>query len=470
MKVRRSVVLGALFLILIPVVGATYYQLSFQGMEVGADTVDAGDELNVTANIVNLRQSPYTDLQVMSYLVREEDSAEVGRWTLVEDLDLAGREFHTVDAAVPVPPDAIAGDHRLQVAVVTPAGTPMALISDTVTVESDADQPALTFGQSGVYLISERVVTGNNSVRTIELPTFGTEGENLLPNRNFSITFDLTNPGDQDVDASADITVTPTYGDGEPIRSYSRDLGTIAGGETSNHSFTERISEPGTYEVSVTLRDGADEEISSSSVRLVIAGGGGSIIDLNNQQDTYASNEEVSMGTTIVGPADGDTVVRGAYLRMEVLKDGSVVEQQDRSITELPFSPEEYSFSFAAPEQLEEYTVRMTLGNQDTVYDTYTASYQPLEAERTFTESGQVRESGMCYDNGVCTAAEYDRGGCFDCVDVDERPEPVSETNNQTDPDDTDDQQETDGDRSLIYGGMAGIVILAGIVYLWRRR
>lgn len=467
---RRTAVFGALFLMLIPVVGATYYQLSFQGMQLGSETVDAGSDLNVTANIVNMRESPYTDLQVVAYLVRDDDSTQVAQQTLVEDLDLAGREFHTVDASVDVPADAVSGDHLVQVAVVTPAGTPMAIISERVNVEGDTDEPVLSFGQSGVYVVSERVVTGNNSVRTIELPSFGTEGENLLPDRNFSIDFELQNPGEVDVDASADISIAPTYGSGETVRSYSRDLGTIAGGETANYSFTERISEPGTYEVRVTIRDGSGEEIGESSVRLVIAGGGGSIIDLNNQQDTYGSGEEVGMDASVVGPADGDTVIRGAYLRMEVMKDGAVVEEREQSITELPFSPEEYSFSFDAPEQLQEYTVEMTLGKDDTVYDTYTASYQPLEAEKTFTESGQVQESGMCYDDGVCTAAEYDRGGCFDCVDVDQRPEPVADDTNQTDDDTDDDEPEQDGSRSLIYGGVAAAVVLAGIVYLWRRR
>lgn len=419
----RKSILGVLLIAGITFGAAAYYQVSFRGLDVAETQVDAGGSIDLQTNVVNLKKSPYTDLSVAASLVRRSDGSRVVEQELVSDLDLAAREIRNIDATVPVPADAVSGDHVLRIAATTPAGTPMAVISEDITVDNTRDQPSLVFDERGVYIQSEKVVVGENTVMRFELPSFGTEGENVLPDRTFDVRMALTNPGSEPVSADATISITPTYStEADSVESFTRDLGTIEPGATEEYSFSTQVTQPGTYVVRASVTGDEGQDLADGEVRLVIAGGGGSIVDLDNAQDTYTAGETASLTASVVGPADGSTEIRDAFLRLEVTKDGSVVERRETTIDRLPFTPEDHKFSFTPDNDLEQYTVRLTLGKGDTVYDTYTASYEPLHAERMLSEDGQVRTAGQCYDDGTCTAAEYDAGGCYDCIGVEERP------------------------------------------------
>ncbi|MDY6777566.1 MAG: hypothetical protein SVU32_02800, partial [Candidatus Nanohaloarchaea archaeon] len=95
---------------------------------------------------------------------------------------------------------------------------------------------------------------------------------------------------------------------------------------------------------------------------------------------------------------------------------------REQTIDRLPFNPVDRTFSLSAPQDLQQYTLRVVLGKGDTVYDTFTASYEPLTVERKLTASGQVKKAGACFTDGVCTQEEYEIGSCYDCIGVETPP------------------------------------------------
>ncbi|MDY6777035.1 MAG: hypothetical protein SVU32_00080, partial [Candidatus Nanohaloarchaea archaeon] len=111
----------------------------------------------------------------------------------------------------------------------------------------------------------------------------------------------------------------------------------------------------------------------------------------------------------------------------EILKEGNTVVEKQKMIDRLPFNPATRTFSFQAPTSLQDYRLRVVLGKGDRVFDTFEARYQNLVAERVLTGSGQVREKGACFDNGKCTSQEYQIGTCYDCRNVEQPPQKVSQ-------------------------------------------
>jgi len=423
-------------LALVLLIGATgtaeFYQVSFKGMDIGADTVQTDESLDIEANLANLAQEPYTDIQVTASLIRETDRTRMTQVTVAEDIDLGPRELHALQTGLSIPSDIPQGNYTILLQAYTPAGIPMTFLSEDITIENPESVTSVSFGNQGVYIVSPTIVVGDNIASRYSLPSFGSQGENVLPDTSFNITFSLTNDGSEPIDPAASARIVPTYTtDDEPIKSLEEDLGDLSPGESREYEMTTSVETAGTYVIEVEVRDG-QTSLGENEVRLVISGGGGSIIDMQNAQDTYEQGEQVRVDAQIVGPADGSTVVEDAYLRMEVLKDGQTIDQEEQTIDELPFNPRQTSFNLTADEELDEYTMRLVLGKGDTVFDTYEAQYQPIEVERQLTSSGQVDVSGQCLDDGVCTREEYEIGGCYDCTGVEEPPGEDDEPDEQT--------------------------------------
>lgn len=412
---------------------AEFYQVSFQGMDMETDTVTAGEDLGIEANLANLAEEPYTDIRVTASLIRESDRTRMTQATLGDDIDLGPRELHALETDLSVPADTPQGNYSLLLQAYTPAGIPMTFLSEDLTIQNPDSVTSVSFGDQGVYIVSPTIVVGDNIASRYSLPSFGSQGENVLPDTSFNITFSLTNDGSQTVDPVASARIVPTYAtDGEPVRDIEQDLGRLGPGESDEYTITTSVEEAGTYVIEVDVRDG-QTSLGENEVRLVISGDGGNIIDMQNAQDTYDQGDRMTVDTEVVGPADGSTVVEDAYLRLEVRKDGQTVTQEEKTIEELPFNPEQASFNLTADEELDEYTLRLVLGKGETVFDTYEAQYQPIEVERKLTSSGQVDAAGQCLDDGVCTQEEYEIGGCYDCMGVEEPPGEDDETTEPSD-------------------------------------
>jgi hypothetical protein len=454
---RKAVIFVSLALLTTFIGSAVFYQISFRGLQLEETQVNAGDELEYSANIVNLGSGPYTDVQVRASLVRESDRTQMLDTVLHSDVDLAAREIITLNDSLQIPQDTPAGDYNLIVTGNTPTGNPMSYISKRITVNNDEKVKTVQFGKEGLYLSSKRVVIGDNVITTYELPTYGSQGENILPGTNFSINFELENPGDQQIDPQAEIEIIPTYSsEDEPVKTIEKDLEALSPGEMNNYSIQEQMDSPGTYRVVARIESAGEEELASSEVRLVIAGEGGSIVNVENSRDTYGQGDIMRLNASIVGPADGSSVVEDAYLRTEVLKDGETVLQSEKTIDRLPLSTTGYEFREEVPEQLGTYTLRVELGKDDVVYDTFEAQYEPLTAEKRLTSDGQVWQQNQCFDDGECTQREYELGNCYDCIGVEEPPA------NQTDS--VDDEQDNLTQIAVVVG-VAAVLVLAVLGY-----
>jgi hypothetical protein len=442
---------------------AAFYQISFRGLSLDSTSVEAGDSIQVDTSIANTGEEPRTDIDVRVRLVRESDNSVVFSDTLREDVDLAGREIINIQEAVKVPEDVPDANYSFSVLAIDASGVSKASLSQEISVSNDREISTVSFGNNGVYLLVKRVVTGDDFTRTYEVPSYGTQGENVIPGSNFTIKFNLTNTGDTVVSPEAQFEIVPTYTDNaEPLREFNRDLGRISPQENNVYEFNSSVLQAGTYEVKTQILGSDGEGMGSSEVRLVIAGKGGSITDLANSKDTYDSGETVEASATVVGPADGSTVVNNAKLSMEVLKEGEVVNTDSTTIDTLPLSPENYKLQLQAEEDLTNYTLRVTLGKEGVVYDTYEADYQPLEAEKKLTEGGRIKRKNACFDDGVCTEKEFEIGTCYDCINVSESRFVEKE------PGQGDEVKNQGGSNMPIFLIVSLLILVAGGVVYWR--
>ncbi|MFB6180965.1 MAG: hypothetical protein ABEJ93_03745 [Candidatus Nanohalobium sp.] len=451
---RKTVLVLAAAFIMTGVASATFYQLSFRGLQTGQSAVDAGENLDFSTNIVNTGDNPRTDIRVEASLVSGSDRSVVFKRVVNDDVDLAGREVLGVGETLEIPENVPTGDYSLMLQAVDSSGATKAFISRDIRVENSRSVPDVSLGNKGVYIVAERIEVGDDYIRRYEQPSYGTQGANVLAGVNFTVEFKMENTGSETVSPTADFTVSPTYSEGETVKQFSKDLGTLAPGESREYSFPLKLSEPGTYDLNADIMD-EGLNLGSGQVRVVIAGKDGSITDVSNSQDVYSSSEAVQASATVVGPAGGSTTVENAELDMKVLKQGSEIASASRTIAELPRTPKDYSLTVSPGQDLERYTLKFILRNNGEVYDTYSAEYQPLEAERKLTESGMIKEEGECFDNNVCTEEEFELGNCYDCINVsrskfedrkDERPETG------------------EGPGLIVYLLLAGVVFMLGAV------
>jgi len=462
-KYTRGILIIAFLLILTGASTAAFYQISFRGLTLDKSTVDAGNDVGITANVANLGDDPRTDIQIKASLVRDSDRSVVFEEVIREDIDMAGRELGLVEEDITVPENMPSANYSLTLMAVDSSGISKAYSSQDITVKNDREISSISFGNQGVFLLAERVVTGDNYVRTYSLPSYGTQGENVLPGSNFTIRFNLENTGTETVSPIANFEVTPTYSDAEPVREFEEDLGSISPQETREFSFDNQMEKPGTYVVNVDIKGSDGSDLGSSQVRLVIAGAGGSITDLANSQDTYSAGQTVSADATIVGPADGSTTVNNADLTMRVIKDNETVLEDSKNIDRLPLSPEDYSLEARTNQDLDRYFLNVTLSKEGTIFDTYTSEYQTLTAERSLTSEGQVRDRNMCYDDGECTEREFEIGTCYDCRNV----SPAKFVDNRSSEGPANTQQ---GPSNLpIYVGIVLLVIFIAVYWRWNR-
>lgn len=436
---------------------ANYYDLSFRGLTTAQDEVQAGESINISTNLANTAEEPRTDIEVELSIVRDTDKSVVHKEVLRKDVDLAGRELRLIEEDVDIPESVPEGSYSLTVMARDASGIAKAYLSEDLQINNERKISSAALGNQGVFLLAERVVNGDGYTRTYDLPSYGTQGENVLPGSDFTVKFNLENTGTNPISPDADIQITPTYSNEEPLKTSTEDLGTLASQETKEYSFDYNVNNPGTYVVSADIED-SETELVSGQVRLVIAGAGGSITDVANSQDTYRQGETVESNVTIVGPADGTTTVLDAEVAMEVIKGGQTIMKDSKSLDTLPLNPKDYTLSAETPEDLDQYTLKITLGKDDQVYDTYTAEYQELDPERTLTTTGEVKEKGLCFDDGECTKEEQQIGNCYDCRNVDQEL-------NQTD-DGKNNQQES-GNATLPIIAVL-LLLLATVTVYWR--
>lgn len=471
---RSLIIASVVFLLTASVAGATY-DISFVGIEVDDTEVSVGDTLSYRSNLVNLADGPNTDLTVNGLLVRKSDRNLVFETEVASDIDLASRELHTVEGSHEIPDSVPAGDYEWVLQVETPTGVPVAHMTESVSVSNPNDVASVSFTEGGVYLMIDRVQVGDGIVREFSQPTYGSSGETAIPGRPFDVMFELTNDGDVDMGLTADIEVVSTYdAAAEPVLTTSKDLGTLASGDTQEYNLSASVDEPGTYRVITEVTDQDGTVRAEGEVRLVIGGNGGSIVNVVNEHDTYGSGDTIGVNVSYVGPADGATIVEDATLTARILQDEEEVVTDSYQIDQLPFNVEQHQFTMEAPSELDQYTLEITLGKDGTTYDTFTAEYQALDPDRVLTADGNVRVQGECVDDGTCTRAEYEKGDCFDCRNVDEPPEETSYFNEVDeseiqDPGDEPDDEQTQQDNmapawAWIVGGVLALVIVAGIL------
>ncbi|MGC9310836.1 MAG: hypothetical protein ACP5E4_03905, partial [Candidatus Aenigmatarchaeota archaeon] len=165
----------------------------------------------------------------------------------------------------------------------------------------------------------------------------------------------------------------------------------------------------------------------SKEVRAVVSGKDGTILELNNPQDTYEKGDEAVIELTVVGPADKSTV-SGAYAEIEITSGGSPVKSLKKEPITLSLEPQTLRFSFGAPADLERYELTARIGKGSKVFDEKVSEYEAFVMESILTEDGRVLPAGAdgCFDDGKCTDEESKRGDCLDCV-LFEYPEKIIE-------------------------------------------
>lgn len=396
-------------------------QIAFLSSDLDRDAVAAGGKINVEFTVTNRGKNVVSNITVNFKIIREIDGGIISSES--EGTALAEREVKDLEKELSIPQSAISGEYIVLIDLCSASGIPLASTYHNLVVEGESEK-GVVFGVEGVFLtIPITTHKDENLIRKIYIDSYGTEGHNIPRNEPFYIKFNLRNLGAAASKLNADISIVSTYSPDLVVGSFQKDLETINSGGDGAYSFETQIDRPGTYRVVVDLYSN-NEKIVQKECRAVIVGEGGSIIAVENAQDTYEQGEQVEITVDVVGRADGISDVNNASLEMNLIKDGKNIKTLTHEIEELPFNPLNLHFKFEAPEDLVNYVVCLKLGKGDKIFDSVNVSYEPLEPEKILTDDGRIMPLNKpgCFDDGVCTLPEYEYGNCLDCRGVTEPP------------------------------------------------
>ena len=113
-----------------------------------------------------------------------------------------------------------------------------------------------------------------------------------------------------------------------------------------------------------------------------------------------------------------------------VSQEGKVIKSMTNNLDELSTSVITETFDFKAPEDLNQYSVKLILGNQNKVFDELSVDYEKIEVEKALSSDGKIYypNKEICFDNGVCTDIEKSLGNCYDCSGAESESEPPTES------------------------------------------
>jgi hypothetical protein len=359
---------------------------------------------------------PFTDLRVTLELTRISPTTytPITR-TSVENLDFAPMEVKSLSQKLNVPANAIPGAYLVALSVRDPSDTEVGSAQKIIIVQNPS--PSYYGVQLGIPVVNSSLNIGS-----------GIEGVHVPQNEYFYLSIEAKNVGTVALkDAPWRVVGGPTYQSNEKFTLCNGSI-SLEVNESKKITCKTKLEKPKTYTFNMEVLKG-EEVLGSATVRVVVRGVSGSIVLVRNAKDVYSKGENVSVQVRLIGPADAINSVDGAELTLYVKKggkEGTTLAQQAKSVDGLSTAFQEHAFSLAAPEDLDRYTLYITLAKDNVILDEFTADYEKLTPKMLLLPDGRVRDTtvGGCFDDGACEEQEKALGNCFDCRFLAETPTP----------------------------------------------
>ncbi|MGM5488550.1 MAG: hypothetical protein ACQESG_06370 [Nanobdellota archaeon] len=452
----KKLMLLPILCLLIPLVHANVGIVSFE-------YETAAENMAIDFSVANRGDTVRADLTAEATLLRKSDGSEIATNDRQFSLAAKGVEDLSLELDTSTVPK---GEYKLLLDIKDPAGKPIATIFDSLEITTGTSE-TIYFTQVP-YL---EYVTEGDGTRAIRY-SYGDEGKKVSEDATTTILFSLKNGFNEAVDLTADIKMIGSYSK-KTVHTIEENLETIPAGEKSSFRIPLETQEPGTYDARVTITH-EGKELVKRDLRVVFAGESANILEISNAQDTYQKGETVNLDVTYVGPADGVSVITGAYLKMELIKDGSVLETLRHEDLTLGFNRQTDSFSLTAPENLEDYSVHITLGKGSTIFDETNTGYKEITNTRTISGDGRIYDpAATCFDDGECTEEELNND-CFDCRKHPDEQQPSSELKEKYSKEklmEEETSDETDGNNILIMvGGILAALLVGAIIFMGKSK
>lgn len=387
------------------------FAIGFMGSEISSDEISLTEEINFESYIVNRDDSVKSNIQLIYEFKKKSDSSLM--YSFSENYFFAPNEVKYINKSISFPENLPSGDYVFTVQIKSSSGTPLSFISHDLVINSKLNDDIIFKNLPYLKIYYDY----DENIRRFEL-SYSNTGKPVLPGDTFDVKFSLINKDMENKDIVIELSLENSYSDGDFILLKKLNE-SLSGNSVTNFSIPLEYEDSGTYSLNVKIYDENDVLLSGDDVRLVIMGEGGNILNVFNKQDTYASNENVELDVSYVGPADGITNVDGAYLLAEIYdeKEEKIAEESIEGIS-LPLNPESKQFSISTNKNLEYYSVRVVLGKGNKTYDEVILDYMPLEPEMLISKKGMFYRpnSENCFDDNICTENEELLGNCYDCV------------------------------------------------------
>lgn len=393
---------AALILSLIVIAGsahATVAEVGFRAFSLDKAEYAAGDTMKISATVLSRSASPYMDNRLSCYAFLMGSAAGSAESAL---FNLAPSELKDISVSWSIPSSIQPGEYDIVCYFFSAGDRTEASVSASASIKNDNPSKAVELGV--VYFFFD----GDYGT--------GLEGFHVRPDEEFVLEFNISNSGETGLPGlRAVMEFVPTFQRETTVDSYEVET-PLAVGESETVSRTMTLENPMTYTLYVKVMDG-DSTLALSENRLVVEGLSGSILGVNNAQDTYSKGERATINVSIIGPADNINTLTNAELELTIEKDGQSVYSRTQKVASVSSMPETLTFSFSAPEDLDVYKLVVVLKKDNVILDSYEAGYEEVVAQKILTEDGRIRDLtvAQCWDDGACDDVEKELGDCYDC-------------------------------------------------------
>lgn len=385
-----------------------FSNIGFYGQSINVTEVNGNEPVELNYNLVNREDLVKAQIEVIYELRRISDLSLM--YESYRNFSFAPYEVKRINETLnfgKIPP----GEYTLVTQIRSGAGSPLGRLSNELNVYSSLEKKAQfsKLPYLRIFYTTPNQVRYENSYSNVGRPTGRDE--------DFEVRFELENLEESVNTFRYEFNIKNSYSSKNMRTIFSNEV-TLNEGEKREIVETIQYNESGTFDLFVKVFDDESNQLANKEVRLVVVGDDGTILDVFNQRDGYEQNELVTVNVSIVGPADSLSLVENSTLMLNILEQNEIIYEENISIDILPTNPENYKFSFIAPEELKYYKLRVTLENDGNIYDQVELSYEPLFPELIISPTGAIYDPSlnMCLDDNKCTQMEKNLGNCADCV------------------------------------------------------
>lgn len=400
---RGSIVL-LLVLFIINTVAAS--DIGLYSLKLNNEKYGAGDTVQITADIYSNSAEPLMQNRVVFAL--EKSNRAVMQISSL-NFDLAPSEVKRISESLVLPSYLAPGDYKLVARLYNAADKLAGALIEELEISNpgsfkEVELSAVTFSYGG-------------------LEDYGQSGLlNVPENEPFNVNFALKNVGSSALDnIEAELKFVKTF-DKLDVAKTINQVVNLNKNEQKELSFDVALPAPGGYTLYVAVKHNG-ELLAMSENRVTVSGFSGSIQHVKNLKDIYNKNDLVRVTASVVGSADSTTIINDAQLDLAIYKKNNLVYSEIKTISVLMPEGKEIMFEFTAPEELDDYVLRLDLKKDSRLLDTFIAAYYELPSPECIFVFGKLKCDDACFDDNVCERFEYYLGNCFDCKDVQEPPE-----------------------------------------------